>query len=317
MLHIAFLGCGFAAELHGKTLAHFRDTVRISFASRSPEKAEAFREKFRGYRSYTGYDAALQDPEVDAVMILTPPASHLDLTLATLQAGKHAIVEKPPFLHSEDFATVGQAAQNAGRQVMIAENYFYKPLRRKLAEVIREGRIGRPLFLHLNAVKQQQTADWRDQPELSGGGALFEGGIHWISFLNQLGWQLDAVRGFLPHGENPGKERSILVGFNYQEGPAGMLSYSWDVPSWFKGLRISRLFGSKGSVTFETNGVFLMARAARPVFCFPGLRDLTGYRAMFADFLPALRENRQPAFTLEMARKDIETIERISKQLQD
>lgn len=256
------------------------------------------------------YEEALADPKVDAVLIATPPASHLELTCAALSAGKHVIVEKPAFLKSSDVQIVREAQSAAGRHVLVAENYCYKPLLGRLRQLVEGEAAGEMLFIHLNALKRQTTGDWRDDLGVAGGGALFEGGIHWINFLANLGLTIRSVRGFRP-GRQDGPERSILVSIEYAEGPVGTLYYSWEVPSLLRGLRLSRIFGRAGSITFETNGLLIVVRGVRKRILFPGFRDISGYRAMFADFIQVLRSGREPRMSLDQAERDLRLVESV------
>src|SRR5512134_1286981 len=96
-LHIAFLGCGFITRVHSRHLRRLRSEIVCSYASRDREKAEQFRRRFDGRRSYASYEEAISDPAVDAVVVAVPPRFHLELTLGALDAGKHVLVEKPAF----------------------------------------------------------------------------------------------------------------------------------------------------------------------------------------------------------------------------
>ena len=305
---VAFLGCGQAARMHARTLTNLSQGVRLYFASRDEARASDFVRRFGGEAAFGSYESALRDERVDVAVVVTPPASHLEWTLGALEAGKHVIVEKPAFLRSSDFTTVQQAARNAGRQVLVAENYYYKPLAETLRRVLREGTLGRILFLNVNALKRQNAGGWRLDPSLAGGGALFEGGIHWISLLAHLGPDVRAVHAYAPRAEG-GMEKSIFVTLTYDQGAIAALSYSWEVPSLPGGLRLSRIYGSEGSATFESNGVFFATSGRRWRFTLPGLRDLLGYKAMFDDFLTSLREGRRPRFDLADARRDVELVE--------
>ncbi|MFQ5652087.1 MAG: Gfo/Idh/MocA family protein [bacterium] len=307
-VNLAFLGCGFATRLHSKTLSGWRDKVQCFYASRETSRAAAYNQKYQGHGTFDGYDTALQAQEIDAVLVATPPAHHLELTLKALSAGKHVIVEKPPFLHSRDFDTVQKAANKAGKRIFVAENYYYKPLLFKLRELVHSNVIGEILFVHINALKKQEIKDWRGDQSLAGGGALFEGGIHWVNFISNLGLQLESVTGFRP-GPAKGMDQSMLLALRYQEGAVGSFYYSWETPSLFKGLRISKLYGREGSITFESNGIFVLVRGRRKQIIFPGLKDIAGYKHMFQDYLSAIQEDRDPAFTLNLAKRDLETIE--------
>ncbi len=309
-IHLAFLGCGAVTRKHSKTLSGMRDRVRCSYASRDQAKAESYKRTHQGVSAFGSYHAAMHAEDVDAVLVATPPAQHLELTLQALEAGKHVIVEKPPLLKSHDFDSVQQAAQKAGRQVLVAENYYYKPLLVRLRALIREDIIGEILFLHINALKQQRVDDWRGDAELAGGGALFEGGIHWINFLNNMGLELAEVRGFRP-GDRQGIEKSMLVSLRYTNGAVGSFYYSWEIPSLFQGLRLSKIYGREGSITFESNGLLVFIRGRSKKLIFPGFKDISGYKGMFVDFIAALQNERNPEFTLALAKKDVETIEKV------
>ena len=307
MIRLAFLGCGQAARMHSRTLARVAPAVPRYYASRDGARAAACNRELRGGGAFDGYDAAIEDAWIDVVLVATPPASHLDLTLHALRAGKHVIVEKPAFLRSADFGAAAEAEASSGRRVFVAENYFYKPLLRVLREVVGSGELGEVRFVHVNALKEQRAADWRNDAALSGGGALFEGGVHWIDFVANLGLELRSVRGFRPAGGEP--ERSMLVALEYGNGAVGSLSYSWEIHSPLRGLRMSRIYGTGGAVAFESNGIFLAQTGRRTRVRFPGLRDIAGYGAMFRDFVDAIAADRAPAFTLAHARRDVELIE--------
>lgn len=313
-IRLAFLGCGFAARLHSRTLRHFGADVERSYASRALARAEEFRLRFRGARAFGSYEAALADPHIDVVLVATPPASHLDLTLRSLAAGKHVIVEKPPFLRAADFDEVIAAAAQTGKRVFVAENYFYKPMAEALREVISRREVGDVRLLTINAMKEQKTGDWRDSEEVAGGGALFEGGIHWINFMASLGLTPVRVHGFRP-GPADGPERTVVVVFEYAGGAVGTLYYSWEIGSPLKGLRLSALYGTHGAATFETNGLFLGVRGRRRRIRMPDPRDLLGYRAMFDDFFQALRAGTEPRFDLSRARRDLELVEEVYRSM--
>ena len=311
---LAFLGCGWATRLHSRTLRGFRADVRPFYASRDGTKAAEYSARFRGAGSFGSYDEALASPAVQVVLIATPPASHLDLTLRAIAAGKDVIVEKPPFMSVADFDSAAAAASAAGRLVVVAENYFYKPMAETLRAIIASGDLGDVRFVNVNALKRQKTGDWRDDPTMSGGGAMFEAGVHWINFMVNLGLAVDRVHAFRA-GAAGGPDRSSLVVVKYANGAVGTLAQSWEIPSALKGVRLSKIFGTVGSVTFESNGVFAFQRSRRTRLFFPGFRDMLGYGAMFRDFFSAIRSRGQPRFSSALARRDLAYLEAIKPDL--
>jgi predicted dehydrogenase len=95
---VAILGTGLAAELHTKTLRAVAPEVRRFYASRDGARAARLAARHGGAGHFASYEAAVASPDVDVVLIAIPPAAHLEWTLRALTAGKHVIVEKPPFL---------------------------------------------------------------------------------------------------------------------------------------------------------------------------------------------------------------------------
>ena len=328
---VAFLGCGAIARRHAKLIGHEHRTTCRYFASRDDAKADEVNRQLSGAGHFGSYEAALADERIDVAIITTPTMRHLDLTLAALAAGKDVIVEKPPFMRSTDFDQVEAAERASGKRVFVAENYYYRPLVRTLREHITAGSIGEVRYLIVKALKDQKTGVWRDDVGMAGGGALFEGGIHWVNFMGALGLSIEAVHGYRPgagereSGKTGGSvdtpalplsrfpadppERSMLLVARYTEGAIGTLFHAWDTPSLLKGLRLSRIYGTDGSIAFESNGLFILMFGKRPRIIFPGFRDISGYKAMFADFFHAIRTGAQPEMSLARARRDLELVE--------
>jgi predicted dehydrogenase len=302
--------------MHSKKLSGFRDDVRLHYGSRDFEKATAFNREYGGGGAWGSYEAALGNPDLHVAFIATPPASHLELSLQAMRAGKDVIVEKPPFLRSSDFERVRAVQSETGRRVLVAENYYYKPLAVRLRKILRDGWIGEVRFVLVNALKKQVTEDWRDDEQLSGGGALFEGGIHWINFVANLGMTIESVRGFGKAAER-GLERSVVVALKYVGGAAGAVYYSWEIPSLLRGLRLSKIFGLEGSLTFESNGLFIVVNGVRKRLIIPGMSDITGSKAMFRDFIRALRTGEEAQMNLDLAERDLQLVETVYESMTD
>jgi predicted dehydrogenase len=93
----------------------------------------------------------------------------------------------------------------------------------------------------------------------------------------------------------------------------GTLSYSREIPSLLRGLRLSKLFGRDGVITFESNGGFVVARrrGRLPRLILPGFRDIRGYQAMYRDFVSSIRTGRSPEMRLERAIEDQQLMDQI------
>ena len=320
-VRLAFLGCGFITRVHSRHLKTFGATVVSGYASRDREKAAAYCRRYGGAAAYTDYAAALADPQVDAVVVAVPPRFHLELTLAALRAGKHVLVEKPAFLRMEDYEAVVRARDGARRVVLVGENDHYKPLAVTLRRLLADGAIGELVFAYFSSIaKRLKTADdWRNDETMAGGDAFFEEGIHWLHLAGSLGPTITSIHAFRPLPARHGPDRrakSMMVAFQYDNDAAGALFYSREIPALLRGLRLSTLYGRSGVITFESNGLFVVSRGkGMPKIVIPGVRDIRGYRAMYRDFLGAIRDGRAPAMGLERAIEDQRLMDRIYSTL--
>src|SRR6185295_19072237 len=261
-------------------------------------------------KSYSSYAAALADPSIDAAVVAVPPRFHLDLTQQALSAGKHVLVEKPAFFTMDEYRAAVAARDAAKRVVIVGENDHYKPLAVYLRKVLANGSIGEMVFAHFTTIARRfKTADdWRNDEAMAGGDAFFEEGIHWLHFAGSLGPAITSIVGFRPDVSRKGPDsraKSMMVAFRYDNRAVGALYYSREVPSILKGMRLSKIFGREGIITFESNGLFVVVRGpGLPRFVLPGFRDYRGYRAMYRDFARAIREQRAPEMSLERAIED-------------
>lgn len=324
-LRIAFLGCGFITRVHSRNLRRFKSEIVCGYASRDQARAAEFCGKYRGTGSYGDYAEAIADPNIDAVVIAVPPAFHLNLTLQALAAGKHVLVEKPAFPTLADYEVVKEARDRAGRVVLIGENDHYKPLAITLRKLLADGVIGDMVFGHFSSIvhRLKSAADWRNDESMAGGDAFFEEGIHWLHLAGSLGPKITRITGFRPapralsavDGSHEGPDRrakSMMVAFHYDNGAVGSLYYSREIPSLLKGLRLSKLFGRKGVITFESNGVVLLARGEGFLrLMFPGFRDIRGYQAMYRDFRQSILNGTTPEMSLERAMEDQRLMDQI------
>ena len=316
-MRIAFLGCGFITRVHSRHLRSLRDEISCSYASRDRARADAFCREYGGAGSHSDYTAAIQDPNIDAVVIAVPPRFHLDLTLQALEAGKHVLVEKPAYVCMSDYRTVMEARDRSRRVVLVGENDHYKPLAVCLRRLLAEGVLGEMVFAHFTTIARKfKTADdWRNDETMAGGDAFFEEGIHWLHLAGSLGPRIETIHGYRPSVSREGPDtrpKSILVAFRYDNGAVGSLYYSREIPSLLRGLRLSKLYGRRRIITFESNGLFVFVRGeGMPSLLFPGFRDIRGYQAMYRDFVRAIHEQGVPEMSLERAIEDQRLMDQI------
>jgi predicted dehydrogenase len=194
--------------------------------------------------------------------------------------------------------------------VLVGENDHYKPLAVCLRRLLAEGVIGEMVFAHFMTLAHRlKTADdWRNDETMAGGDAFFEEGIHWLHLAGSLGPRIVDIRGYRPSVSRTGPDRrakSMMVAFRYDNDAVGSLYYSREIPSLLRGVRVSKLLGRRGIISFESNGLFILVRGhGLPRLVIPGFRDIRGYRAMYRDFVRAIREQRAPEMSLERAMED-------------
>ena len=199
-LRVVFLGCGFITRVHSRHLARLRTEIVCSYASRDGSKADEYRRRYSGAKSYAAYSSAIDDPQVDAVVVAVPPKFHLDLTLQALKAGKHVLVEKPGFPRLADYHAVVDARNRAQRVVLVGENDHYKPLVSTLRTLVANGAVGEMVFAQFTTVAKKFKAaeDWRNDETMAGGDAFFEEGIHWLHLAGSLGPKITSIQGYRP-----------------------------------------------------------------------------------------------------------------------
>ncbi len=300
MKKVCLVGCGTIGRLHAKNLV---GKVELSFHSRTRTSAESLSRQCGGGQVFASYAEAL-DSTVDAILISSPPNAHRPQVVAALAAGKGVLVEKPLCATADDLAAIGAAAAaHSDALLMIAENYYYKPLLKLLKWIVRQGFIGEVQQATIGKCFTQQTAGWK-----SGYGALLEGGIHFVA----LGADLFADAPQQVTAEFPGHragepERNSVVRVEYASGAELVLRYAWNAFSLTKGtFQHARILGTKGRIVFECNGLYVRLRGRRKRLYFPGLGDLMGYGGMMRDFLQCLQEpGRQPYSDLARAKRDL------------
>ncbi len=310
-VRLCILGCGAIARLHSRVARTLGSRVRLSFASRSQDRAESYRRRFGGVGAFGSYEAACASPEVDAVLICTPHAFHVEHARLAASGGKALLIEKPVARSLEELSAIEACVEEAGVVAMVAENYRFKPLRRVLRDHLESGDIGEPLFIEINKTGTSRAQGWRMDPGMMGGGALLEGGVHWVNLMMEIGGNARRVIGVAPQVSTAPRapiEDNLQVLIHFDQGAVGRLLHSWNTRNRIFGLQASRIYGTEGNIFFESNGLWVVVAGRRRRLRFPGLLDLMGYRAMLQEFLSAVREGREPAMPLSVARRDLEVV---------
>ncbi len=305
---VAIVGAGAIGRVHARLL---RDQCDLTFASRRRASAETLAARFGGSAA-DDLDDVLARPEIRGVVLATPAEAHAEAATRALEAGKVVLVEKPMAVAPEEVGAIGAALESrpAG-SLMVAENYLYKPSLRLLLSLLPE--IGPVRRVELRKLSLQRASGWR-----AAHGALLEGGIHFVALLGAiLAERPDEVEAEFPGEDRP--ERHSRVELRYPSGATALVEYAWDRRSLPGGvLQHSRVVGERGSIVFESNGLYLRLRAGRRIrFRLPGFRDFMGFEAMARDFRRLLADPlRAPRSGFERARRDLDVVFRASRTLQ-
>jgi glutamate-1-semialdehyde aminotransferase/spore coat polysaccharide biosynthesis protein SpsF (cytidylyltransferase family)/predicted dehydrogenase len=151
------VGCGSIGRRHARNLRAL-GLRHLALCDNSPETLELCAKEVRG-QSFADYGEALQKFKPDFVLICTPPVYHVEEALAALRAGTHVFIEKPLSHESNGIQTLITEARRHDRNVQIGYNMRFHPGLQILKELIDSGKIGRVLWLHVEA--GQYLPDWR------------------------------------------------------------------------------------------------------------------------------------------------------------
>ncbi|MCR4762119.1 MAG: Gfo/Idh/MocA family oxidoreductase [Lachnospiraceae bacterium] len=156
-----------------------------AIAGRSTEKAEAFKAEFGFEKAYTGYEALITDPDVQAVYIPLPNDLHLKWVKAALESGKHVLCEKPLALSAADAAEMYKTAADNGVYLMEAYAYLHSPYIANLKKDVSEGLIGDVDYIETAFITQGYKEDFRLHKE-QGGGAMYDLGCYCTTMILSL-----------------------------------------------------------------------------------------------------------------------------------
>ena len=142
---LALAGCGYWGSKHARIL-HAADGVdELVLVDSREDRLRSLTRSYKVSRCYPALEAALE--HVDAVVVATPPSTHVALALAAIEAGKHVLVEKPLALTSAGARRLVSAATEAEVVLMVGHTFEYNPAVRKLAELVRAKELGDLYYL--------------------------------------------------------------------------------------------------------------------------------------------------------------------------
>lgn len=193
-VRLGIIGCGWAAnDLYGPILQFMHKGQLIAVMDVNEERARATQERYSVPRFYTNLDDLLDDKNIDAIMVLTPPHHHLRPAVAAAKAGKHVYCEKPMAPTIEQADGMISACKENGVKLMIAFMKRFNPSFRQVKDLIEEKRLGQVFELRArwdNARVGGPSGEAYRLTLESGGGFLQEDGSHPIDICR---WWLGDV----------------------------------------------------------------------------------------------------------------------------
>ena len=227
---VALIGLGMAVTPHARALRDLSDRVEVAYAySQTPGRREAFGRDF-DFPLTDRFETILEDRSVDAVLILTPANTHLDLVRRCAAAGKHILLEKPVEITTARAEALVAATRASGVRLGIVLQNRYRPACLALKKVIDEGRLGR--LVGVSAV----TNNWRPQSyydELGrgtrardGGGVLLTQAIHTLDLMISFAGAPQQVTGFATTSpvHRMETEDIAVAAIRYANGAVGTVS---------------------------------------------------------------------------------------------
>lgn len=186
VLRVAIMGLGSYANRVAEAMQSCRMAKVTGVISGTPAKIKTWQEKYNipdaNCYNYSNFDEVKNNPEIDAVYVITPNALHHDQVIRVAKAGKHVICEKPMALNAKEGAAMIAACKQASVKLLVGYRMHFEP---KTLEVIRmrnEGELGKILFFQgLCGFRIGDPSQWRLNRQLAGGGSMMDIGIYAIN----------------------------------------------------------------------------------------------------------------------------------------
>ncbi|MGH7726403.1 MAG: Gfo/Idh/MocA family protein [Candidatus Eiseniibacteriota bacterium] len=201
---VGLIGTGFARTTQIPCLQATPGFEVVGILSRNMTRAYDLAKEFNLRRAFDDLERMLAVPEIELVIVASPPHLHLPHTLAALRAGKHVLCEKPTALHAGEAEEMLAAARASGRLHLLDHEMRFHPRRRMLREMVREGFLGR-----LYSVEYRMAGAFRLDPARvwswwsdasKGGGVLGALGSHAVDSIRSWVGEIAEVRGDLEIG---------------------------------------------------------------------------------------------------------------------
>ena len=197
---IALIGLGMAVTPHAKSLLDLRDRAEVACAvSPTAARREAFAARFP-FPTADSFGSILADRSIDAVAVLTPPNTHLEIATELACAGKHVLLEKPLDVSTARAQRLVATCEQAGVTLGVVLQHRFKPAAERLAAILRAGALGEVVNCS-TSIRLWRPQSYYDEPgrgtkARDGGGVLLTQGIHTLDLMLSLAGPIVEVSGY-------------------------------------------------------------------------------------------------------------------------
>ena len=260
------IGVGDVTEVKsGPAFQQARNSALVAVMRRDGTRAADYARRHGVAKWTDDAQALIDDPDVDAVYIATPPHVHMDYTLAVARAGKPVYVEKPMARTQAECQTMIDACAAAGVPLYVA--YYRRALPRflKIKELLDSGVIGDVRAVKVTLLQTLRPAyrdpahrPWRVIPEIAGGGLFVDMGSHMLDFLDFALGPIREVSGFAGHQGGHYPAEDIVTGsFVFESGVQGVGTWCFTAGQDTDYTEIVGTRGKIAYVTFDASPVVL------------------------------------------------------------
>jgi predicted dehydrogenase len=260
-LRVGLVGAGMIGQLRARALAQVTELRLEAIADPCGERAGACLRHARGARLFPDGLTLAADPELDAVIVSTPPHLHEPIALACLAAGKHVLCEKPLACTVAGCEALVAAARRAGVSLGTGFNLRYTRAALLARRLLDEGAIGEldhVRAFHGHPCGKELTHPWVHDRAVSGGGTLMDNGIHLIDLTR---WFLGGVAEVRGHASGhtwqvPGCEDNGFLLLKNARNRVGTLQASWT--EWRGYQYRVEVYGTRGFIRFGYPPLYLV-----------------------------------------------------------
>lgn len=186
VLRVAIMGLGSYGTRVADAMQSCAKAKLVGVISGTPAKITAWQSKYnipeKNCYNYENFDNIKNNPDIDAVYIITPNSLHKDETIRVAKAGKHVICEKPMALNAKEGQEMVAACKKANVKLLVGYRMHFEPKTLEVIRMRKEGEMGKVLFFQgLCGFRIGDPTQWRLNKQLAGGGSLMDIGIYAIN----------------------------------------------------------------------------------------------------------------------------------------